>query len=101
MSSESIISGWESFPVVSTWVSCVPLLLMMAFMGTNKQIALTDFSEQRSLEGQGLTGETGGFVAHIFFMTGEPPLCSFGRPALASEPVAPRPQVSSVLVGAL
>ena len=100
-SSDSIISGLTSFPTVATWVSCVPLLLMMAFMGTCKDIAKIDFSEQISLKGQGMTGETGGFVAHIFFMTGEPPLCSFGRPALASEPVAPRPQVSSVLVGAL
>ena len=72
-SSDSIISGLTSFPTVATWVSCVPLLLMMAFMGTCKDIAKTDFSEQISLKGQGMTGETGGFVAHIFFMTGARP----------------------------
>lgn len=54
----------------SIWFSLVPIVMGMLFMAKAKTQIGEAFAEADALKGQSMSGEVGGFVAHLFFMLG-------------------------------
>ena len=71
MSSGSFLLDLAPFPAVANVVACIPVMLGMAFMSDCKRLTMGYYQNQPALKGQGLTGESGGFVSHVMFMVGE------------------------------
>ena len=69
--SRQIMSFLAPFPGVASLFACIPVVAGMAFMSDCKKLSMADYSNQPALKGQGLTGESGGFVSHLMFMIGE------------------------------